>query len=174
MELLEKRIHKILSRISGVADFRRIAADVLRGDSNVVVSGLSGSARALFVAGLAHALRRPLLVVTPQDRAVESLATDIDYFHSELNTNGAGRVCAFPAWETDPYAGLTPHIDIQQARATALWKLRNNQVDIAVASIRSLAARLTAPAQFDTSSLHVTSGEDLSQELLIEHLMNAG
>jgi hypothetical protein len=73
MELLEKRIHKILSRISDVADFRRIAADVLRGDSDVVVSGLSGSARALFVAGLAHALRRPLIVVTPQDRAVESL-----------------------------------------------------------------------------------------------------
>ena len=174
MELLEKRIHKILSRISDVADFRRIAADVLRGDSDVVVSGLSGSARALFVAGLAHALRRPLIVVTPQDRAVESLATDIDYFHSELNTNGAGRVCAFPAWETDPYAGLSAHIDIQQARATTLWRLRNNQVDIAVASIRSLATRLTAPAQFDTYSLHVTSGEDLSQELLIEHLMNAG
>jgi transcription-repair coupling factor (superfamily II helicase) len=102
------------------------------------------------------------------------LATDIDYFHSELNTNGAGRVCAFPAWETDPYAGLSAHIDIQQARATTLWRLRNNQVDIAVASIRSLATRLTAPAQFDTYSLHVTSGEDLSQELLIEHLMNAG
>jgi transcription-repair coupling factor (superfamily II helicase) len=157
-----------------VADFRRIAADVLRGDSDVVVSGLAGSARALFLAGLAQALRRPLIVVTPQDRAVETLATDINYFHTELNTNGASRVCAFPAWETDPYAGLTPHVDIQQARATTLWKMRNSQVDIVVASIRSLATRLIAPPQFDTYSLHITSGEDLSQELLIEHLMNAG
>src|SRR2546427_1912934 len=122
MEILEKRIHKILARISDVADFRRIASDALRGDTDVVVSGLSGSARALFVSGLAQALRRPLIVVTPQDRAVESLATDIHYFHSELNTTGANRVAPFPAWETDPYAGLAPHADIQQTRATALWR----------------------------------------------------
>jgi transcription-repair coupling factor (superfamily II helicase) len=174
MELLEKRIHKILTRISDVADFRRVAADALRGESNVVVSGLAGSARALFIAGLAQALHRPLIVVTPQDRAVESLATDIDYFHSELNTNGVNRVSAFPAWESDPYAGLSPHADIQQARAATLWRLRNKQVDIVVASIRSMATRLTTPTQFDTYGLHVTSGEDLSQELLIEHLANAG
>ena len=174
MEILEKRIHKILARISEVADFRRIASDALRGDTDVVVSGLSGCARALFVAGLAQAVRRPLIVVAPQDRAVEALATDINYFHAELNTSGATRVSPFPAWETDPYAGLTPHADIQQARATTLWRLRNKQVDIVVASIRSMATRLPAPSVFDTYSLHLTSGEDLSQELLIEHLASAG
>src|SRR5678816_106576 len=155
MELLEKRIHKILARISDVADFRRIASDALRGDTEAVVSGLAGSARALFLAGLAQALRRPLIVVTPQDRAVETLATDINYFHSELNTNGANRVAAFPAWETDPYAGLSPHADIQQARATALWRLRHKEIDIVVASIRSITTRLATPAQFDTFSLHI-------------------
>src|ERR1051326_2568407 len=103
MEILEKRIHKIIAKISDVADFRRIASDVLRGDSEVVVSGLSGSGRALFVAGLWQSLRRPLIVVTPQDRGVDALATDLSYFHGELN-DGANRVCPFPALETDPYA----------------------------------------------------------------------
>ena len=65
MEILEKRIHKILGRISSVADFRRIASDVLRGDTEIAVSGLSGSSRALFIAGLWQSLRRPLIVVTP-------------------------------------------------------------------------------------------------------------
>jgi transcription-repair coupling factor (superfamily II helicase) len=173
MEILEKRIHKIIGRISDVADFRRIASETVRGETDVIVSGLAGSSRALFIAGLWNSLRRPLIVVTPQDRGVETLATDIAYFHNELN-GGANRVCPFPAWETDPYAGLTPHADIQQARATALWRLRNKQVDIVIASTRSMATRLAGPSQFDTYSLHVTSGEDLSQELLIEHLANAG
>ncbi|PYS07533.1 MAG: hypothetical protein DMG12_00015 [Acidobacteria bacterium] len=102
MEILEKRIHKIIARVSDVADFRRIAADALRGDTNVIVSGLSGSARALFIAGLWQSLRRPLIVVTPQDLGVEPLATDVAYFHGELNANGANRVSRFPAWETDP------------------------------------------------------------------------
>ena len=114
MEILEKRIHKIIARISDVADFRRIAADALRGESEAVVSGLSGSGRALFIAGLWQSLRRPLIVVTPQDRGVEALATDLSYFHSELNATAPARVCPFPAWETDPYAGLTPHADVQQ------------------------------------------------------------
>jgi transcription-repair coupling factor (superfamily II helicase) len=174
MELLEKRIQKIIGRISEVADFRRIAADTLRGESDVIVSGLSGSARALFIAGLWNSLRRPLIVVTAQDRNVETLATDIQYFHGELNTGGIVRVSPFPAWETDPYAGLSPHADIQQARASALWRLRNKQADIVVGSVRSIVSRLAPPSQFDVFGLHVTSGDDLSQELLIEHLASAG
>src|SRR6267142_566470 len=174
MEILEKRIPRIISRISDIADFRRIVSDALRGDTDVVVSGLSGSARALFLAGLWQSLRRPLIVVTPQDRGVETLATDIAYFHGELNAGIYNRVCPFPAWETDPYAGLTPHADIQQARATTLWRLRSKQVDIVVASIRSLGTRLPSPSQFDTYSLHVSVGDDLSQDLMMEHLSGAG
>src|SRR5205809_7314574 len=174
MEILEKRIHKILVRISGIADFRRIASEALRGETDIIVSGLAGSARALFIAGLWQFLRRPLIVVTPQDRGVQALATDLAYFHGELNANGEERVSSFPAWETDPYAGLTPHADIQQARATTLWRLRNKRVDIVVGSIRSLASRLVAPSQFDTYGLHIAKGDDLSQDLLTEHLKSAG
>src|SRR5256885_3205389 len=174
MEILDKRIHKILTRISEVADFRRIASDARRGDADVIVSGLAGSARALFIAGLWQSLRRPLIVVTPQDRGVAPLTTDIAYFHAELHAAGSNRVCQFPAWETDPYAGLAPHADIQQARATTLWQLRNKHVDIVVSSVRSLATRLVAPSNFESYSLHVASGDDLSQDLLIEHLANAG
>ena len=174
MEILETRIQKILARISNATDFRQIASEALRGESEVVVSGLAGSARSLFMARLWQALRRPLVLITPHDSAVESLASDISYFHSELNPAAVGRVSAFPAWETDPYGGLSPHADIQQARATTLWKLRHKQVDIVVASIRSAATRLVGPSTFDTYSLHVSAGDDLSQDLLVEHMASAG
>src|SRR5678816_3425658 len=65
MDVLEKRIPKLLSRISDIADFRRIAADSLRGENDVFVSGLGGSARSLFIEGLWHAVRRPIIVITP-------------------------------------------------------------------------------------------------------------
>ena len=73
----KKEFIKSSARISDVADFRRIAADILRGDAEAAVSGLSGSARALFIAGLWQSLRRPLIVVTPHDRGVAALTTDI-------------------------------------------------------------------------------------------------
>ena len=174
MEILEKRIHKIVARIAEVADFRRIAAESLKPDQDVSISGLSGSARGLFIAGLWQTLRRPLIVVTAQDRGIESLAGDIAYFHGELSLDGATRVASFPAWETDPYAGFSPHADILQTRATALWKLRHKQADIVVTSIRGIVTRLAQPSEFDTYSLHVSSGDELSQELLAEHLVTAG
>jgi transcription-repair coupling factor (superfamily II helicase) len=181
MDVLEKRIPKLLSRISDIADFRRIAADSLRGENDVFVSGLAGSARSLFIAGLWHAVRRPIIVITPHDRDIADFVTDLEYFHSSINLSGnagssisVSRVIPFPAWEADPYAGLPPHADIQQARATALWQLRHKQADIVVASMRSICARLAGPAQFDTFSLHIALGDELSQELLIEHLANGG
>jgi transcription-repair coupling factor (superfamily II helicase) len=176
--VVEKRIPKILSRISDVADFRRIAAEALRGEANVFVSGLAGSARALFIAGLWNVVRRPIIVVTPHDRGVSDLVDDLEFFHSAINNpgsqQGVRRVAPFPAWEADPYAGLPPHADIQQARATALWQLRHKQTDIVVGSLRSVCTRLTGPTPFDSYSLHIAMGDELSQELLVEHLATAG
>ena len=174
MEVLDKRIPKIFSRISAAAEFRRIAAETLKGETDVVVSGLGGTARALFIAGLWHSVRRPLIVVTAHDRHVSPLAADIEYFHQALSSPAASKVCRFPAWETDPYSGLTPHADILQTRATTLWCMRQKQADIVVASLPAFASRLAAPSSFDTFSLHVSKGEDLSQELLVEHLTVAG
>ncbi len=174
MEVLDKRIPKVLSRISAAADFRRIASETLKGDTDVVVSGLAGTARALFIAGLWQNVRRPLIVVTAHDRNVSPLADDIEYFHQALNTTAASMVCRFPAWETDPYSGITPHADILQTRATTLWCMRQKQADIVVASLPALASRLVAPSSFDTFSLHVGKGDDLSLELLVEHLTIAG
>ena len=66
-ETLEKRAGAILSRIADAVDFRRVAAETLRGESSVVVSGLPGATRALFVAGLWQTMRRPLVLVTAHD-----------------------------------------------------------------------------------------------------------
>ena len=172
--LAEKRIPEALSRISSVVDFRRIASETLRGEADVVVSGLAGSARALFIAGLWQSLRRPLIVVIPHDKNVSALASDVEYFQRALNSSVTTQVCAFPELEIDPYSGLMPHAGILQTRATTLWCLRQKRADIVVTSIRAASTRLTAPSTFDTFSLHVSKGDDVSQELFVEHLVTAG
>jgi transcription-repair coupling factor (superfamily II helicase) len=170
----EKLIPEALSGISSVVDFRRVASETLRGETNVVVSGLTGTARALFIAGLWQTLRRPLIVVTAQDKNVAALTADIQYFHQALNSTVASDVCSFPALETDPYSGMMPHAGALQTRATTLWSLRQKRADIVVTSIQAAATRLTTPATFDSYSLHISKGDDISQDLLIEHLAIAG
>ena len=126
----------------------------------------------MFIAGLWQSLRRPLILVTPHDKNVSSLASDIEYFHRALNSSA--QVCAFPELEIDPFSGLMPHAGILQTRATTLWCLRQKRADIVVTSVRAASTRLTAPSTFDTYSLHVSKGDDVSQELFVEHLAVAG
>ncbi len=174
MELTESRIQELFSRILDLADVSRIAAETLKGDARVVVSGLGGSARGLLTAALWKSLKRPIFLVTAVDAAAENLAVDIGYFHSELNEKASGRVCHFPAWETDPYSGLSPHADVLQARATTLWQLRSGEADIVVTSARALGGRLRSPGGFDAYGLHIKLGDEVSQELMLEHLSMAG
>src|SRR5437762_13854056 len=98
MEILEKRIHKILVRISDIADFRRIASEALRGETDIIVSGLAGSARALFIACLWPFLPRPLTVVPPQAPGGQALATARASFQGEPNAHGAERGSPVPPW----------------------------------------------------------------------------
>ena len=136
--------------------------------------GLGGSAKALFLAALWGSFKRPLIFVTTSESSAESLANDVAYFHAELNDRSRDLVSNLPAWETDPYAGLSPHADVGRARATALWRLRAERADIVVVPARSLGIRLAPPTEFDASILHVRVDDEISQELMLEHLTAAG
>ncbi len=173
--LPRNKLRESLSRILEVADVRRIAAETLKNQEPVTVAGLGGgSVKGLFLAALWQSLRRPIVLVTREETATESLSSDIGYFHSELNERSADRVSSFPAWDTDPYSGLSPHADIGQARARTLWRLRSGDADIVATSVRALGSRLPRPTSFDSCGLHITLGDELSQELMLEHLSTAG
>ena len=168
------RVRESFSRISEVADVRRIAVETLKQQAPVTVAGLSGTARSLFLAAMWQGLRRPLVLVTAGKDSIEDVAADIGYFHSQLNERSDFHVSRFSAWDTDPYSGLSPHADISQARARTLWNLRSGEADIIVAPVRALGARLPSPPDFDSCGLHISLGDELSQELLLEHLSTAG
>ena len=173
-EHVQTRLQKLLACVLDVADIRRIASETLKRERRVVVSGLSGSSRALLIAALWQAFKRPIILLTASDAATDNLRVDVGYFHGELNDRPVDAVCSFPAWETDPYAGLTPHADTQQARARTLWQLRAGTADVVVTSVRALGGRLERPASFDSYGLRIKVGDEVSQELMLEHLSTAG
>ncbi len=174
MELVQTRLQKILSAIFELADVRRIVSETLKPQTPVSVSGLGGSVRALFVAALWQGFRRPLVLIVSDPDSAESLTTDVAYFHTQLNDRSADRVCAFPAWDNDPYSGLSTHADVAQARARTLWHLCAENADIVVTSARALGSRLPSPTDFDTYGLRIDVGDELSMELMLDHLIRAG
>ena len=49
------------------------------------------------------------------------------------------RVVRFPAHDVLPFENLSPHPDVQEQRAAALWKLATGAVDILIAPVESAA-----------------------------------
>jgi transcription-repair coupling factor (superfamily II helicase) len=144
-----------------------------------VVSGLTASAKALYVAAAAHA--RPngvVLYVVPSDGDLEQTTADVSFFLSALEglTPGAAErvVLPFPSHEVDPYRGMAPHVGVTSARARALYALAHGTARVLIASSAALLPRVTTPERMLAASLDLKPGQDIAPTDLAELLVDAG
>jgi len=143
------------------------------------VSGLTPPAKALYVAGAAHAIPRgSVLYVVPSDRDLEQTVSDVAFFLSALeglSPDAAERaVLPFPSHEIDPYRGMAPHFGVVSARARALYGLSTGAVRVVVASAPALAPRVSAPDRLRNASVDLKPGVDIAPADLAELLVDAG
>jgi transcription-repair coupling factor (superfamily II helicase) len=140
------------------------------------VSGLTPSAKALFVSAAAG--RDRVVLVAPTDADVEQLISDARFFLSALegvsDADAANLVLPFPSHEIDPYRGLSPHFDIASARARTLHALSTGAARLVVASAAALLPRLSPPARFKETGFALRSGDEISPTDLGDRLAAAG
>ena len=142
-------------------------------------SGLTPPAKALYVAGAAHAIPRgAVLYVVPSDRDLEQTVADVTFFMSALeglSPEAAERaVLPFPSHEIDPYRGMAPHFGVVSARARALYGLSAGTVRVVVASAPALAPRVSGPEHLLNASIDLKPGLDIAPSDLGELLIDAG
>jgi transcription-repair coupling factor (superfamily II helicase) len=144
-----------------------------------IVSGLTPSAQALYVAGAAHARpREAVLYVLPSDGDLEQAVGDVAFFLAALEGFSAAdaqrAVLPFPSHEVDPYRGLAPHVGVTSARARALHALAHRTARVVIASAAGLLPRVTAPDRLAAASLELRPGQDIAPGDLAELLVDAG
>jgi transcription-repair coupling factor (superfamily II helicase) len=145
----------------------------------LAVSGLTPSAKALYVAAAAQALPHGVvLYVVPGDAELEEAVGDVCFFVAALeglSPEGADRaVLPFPSHEVDPYRGLAPHVGVTSARARALHAIARGTARVVVASAASLLPRVSAPERLLRASIDLKPGQDISPTDLAELLVDAG
>ncbi|HKG20726.1 MAG TPA: hypothetical protein VKC34_02415, partial [Blastocatellia bacterium] len=104
-------------------ELERFSAEVRAGRKVVVLSGLAGSARALVLAALEKKLERRIVFVTRSNREVEEFQPDIEFFYCAINGTSSCEtsVLQVPALESNPYDGTSPHAEVLERRALALY-----------------------------------------------------
>ena len=81
-------------------------------------------------------------------RDLEDLESDLRFFYYSLNSKAESDedVFSLPAIENDPYSGTSPHAELLERRALALWRLAAGAGSIVVFTARSLLGRLVGRA----------------------------
>src|SRR4051812_3928229 len=144
-----------------------------------VVSGLTDSAKALFVASAAQAQPNAVvLYVVPNDGELEQGCADVSFFLAALEgLTGAAierAVLPFPSHEVDPYRGLAPHVGVTSVRARALYAIAHGSARVVIASAAALLPRVTSPARMLAASLDLRPGQEIATSDLADLLVDAG
>ncbi|MBX3279490.1 MAG: transcription-repair coupling factor [Acidobacteria bacterium] len=165
-----------LSRIEADENFTR-AANALRAGRRIIhLSGLTGGAKALALSALAHTTGRRLALVGASAPDIENLERDLRYFSSALNPDGNPEedIFTLPATELDPYSGTSPHAELLERRALALWRMSSGGGRVVLLTARALAGRYIAPDEIKGAGVPLAVGDEVPLDYLIEHLHSVG
>ena len=147
----------------------------LAGPARREISGLTTTAKALYAVLLWEEVERPLVVVVDGNKQAEALAECIETFF-ELLSSGRGipRPQLLPALDVVPNQRLSPHAEISEQRAIALWRLASERVPITVTPVASALLRTEAAEFYRQLSLRLRVGEEVPLEALQAHLESIG
>src|SRR3954465_571217 len=138
------------------------------------VSGLTPTAKALHLPLLHHAAKRPLLVIVRDNRAVEALLPIVRAFCELTGAADPAAAIALPAYDVLPFENQSPHPEIQEERAAALWKIATGAVSIVIAPLAAAAMRLRSAEHYSGLARILRRTETLDLDELIQHLNTVG
>ncbi|MGH9935259.1 MAG: hypothetical protein ACREAM_03380, partial [Blastocatellia bacterium] len=157
-------------------DFQRLVAEACAGRRLLRIAGLVSGAKALTLVALQRAIGRRLAVVSLRDIDLEDIERDLRFFYCHFNERAEceNEIFILPASESDPYSGASPHAEILERRALALWRLTAGAGDIVMLTARSLMRRFVAVEEIKQATVAMRVGEELPLDYLIEHLASVG
>jgi len=167
-------VRELFADVESLSGFARVSSHLKEGTGRICVSGLSPTAKALLLVLLRRAAERPLILVVNDNRAVEDLVPILQGFCELTAACDADSVVAFPARDVLPFQNLSPHPELQEERATALWKIATGKANIVVSPIASTAIRLRSAEYYSDLARTLRRGESFDVDNLLAHLNTVG
>lgn len=140
----------------------------LKPASRQLVTGISGSARALLLSALQDKQTRPLLVVTDSMAHMQELADDLG------SLVGEERVFQFPVEEVLAAEVATSSPNYRLQRVQSLAALGKQKAAIVVTSAAGLRRNVVSPKFFAQATLKVAAGDELDPQQARDQLSAMG
>ena len=171
---LQSLLHPVLDHVAFRGALEALTAEAPGARPPVTISGLTTSAKALMVAGLAHQLPRPLVVLTADNETAAKLHRTTLTFHAWLEPRSSPTVLTLPALDCSPYEGRSPHAEILEQRAVTLWSVAQGRARVLYVPIAAALGRFQERTFYSSLALELKLGDELALDDLTEHLAGVG
>src|SRR5271167_2749018 len=167
-------VRALFADVEKSSAFVRAVTRVKGGAGRIRVSGLTPTGKALFCSLLHRASARPLIVTVSDNRALDELLPVVRSLGELTGALGPEQVVGLPAYDVLPFENLSPHPEIQEARATALWKIATGAASVVILPVAATAMRLRDAGFYSDLARVVRRGEMFDPGQLVEHLRIVG
>ncbi|MGA9526486.1 MAG: transcription-repair coupling factor [Terriglobales bacterium] len=167
-------VREIFADVQELPAFRRATSHLRESTGRIRVTGLSPSAKALILALVQRQIERPLIVVVPDNRAAEDLLPVLTAFAEITGALDPDAIVSVPARDVLPFQNLSPHPEIQEERATALWRIATGRASIVISPVTATTILLRAPEYYADLARPLRRGETFDVEKLLQHLNTVG
>ncbi|MGA3035166.1 MAG: transcription-repair coupling factor [Terracidiphilus sp.] len=167
-------VREIFAELEQTPGFDRVRRHLSLGAGRRRVSGLTATARALYLPLMARAAKQLVVVIVADNKAAEALEPLLKAGCELTGALDPARVVRFPAHDVLPFENLSPHPDVQEQRAAALWKLATGGVDLLIAPVESAALKLFDLDYYAGLAVTLKRGEEVDIEVLTTHLAGVG
>jgi transcription-repair coupling factor (superfamily II helicase) len=167
-------VHELFADVEQLPAVTRAASHLKEGTGRIRVSGLTPTAKALLLVLLRRAADRPLILVVSDNRAMEDALPVLRGFCELTGACDPDDVVGLPARDVLPFQNLSPHPELQEERATTLWKIATGKASIVVAPIASTAIRVRSQEYYTDLARTIRRGESFDLDSLLAHLNIVG
>ena len=167
-------VRQLLAGLEATDAFEQARRHLSLGRGRRRVSGLTTTARSLYLPLLARAAQMPVVLLVADNKAADTLHATLRTGCELTGAIAPERVLKLPAHDVLPFESLSPHPEIQEQRATTLWKIATGAASIVIAPIEAAAMKLFVKDFYGGLAQIIEQGEELDVEMLLSHLTSVG
>jgi len=168
-------IRDLFQSLSRDTGFHDVVSRLLRDpQARQSLSGLTTTAKALYLVLLWQATERNLLVLVDGNKEAETLGELVETFFGLLVSGDLPRPQIIPSLDVLPSQRLSPHSEISEQRAVGLWRLASRKASITITPVASALLRTERAEFYRQLALILRAGEEIPLEDLLAHLESIG
>ncbi|HXN71171.1 MAG TPA: transcription-repair coupling factor [Candidatus Acidoferrales bacterium] len=167
-------VSELLARVAHRPEIEETVEALRRTSGEVRLAGLTDPAKAFVSAVATSQLGRPTILIVESNQRAETLLEPIRWFYRAITGKPGRRVALLPAYDVLPYESRSPHAEISEDRAVALWRFALGEADVLIVPIQAAAWRLREPEFYGELALTIARDQSIAHEALLTFLSSAG